>query len=351
MPKTRTFSWIAAFVVMAFSANPQALALTPDEANTVAAFENVAPSVVLIAVRGIVFDSDTQRITPITATGSGFAVKPGLVVTNYHVLENATQVEVVLSSGRSAAAVLVGTAPGYDIALLRVPFSEDELPPAALGSSRHVRVGQKVLTVSHPLGLKHAVSVGIVSGLNRELPALELGPELIQFDAPLNLGQSGGPLVDSSGSVIGITTAKMLNAESIGFAIPIDAAKRTFSDLIAMGHTFRAQIGFGVQVINDDFAQLFDLPVSEGALVESVDEGSVAEKAGLRGGSRRITLGSNEYRFGGDIILSINGDPVRGPVDILEHLAAARPGNIIRLQVLRDEKQIQLQFIVPEMKH
>ena len=328
----------------------QARALTPDELNTISAHEKVANSVVLVVVRG----SDPKAEDPnalTLVTGSGFAIEPGLVVTNYHVVETAKSVDVVLSNGASASASIVGTAPGFDVALLAVSFDEGLLPPAPLGSSLDLHVGQKVLACSHPLGLQHSMSMGIVSGLNRELPGLELGPSVIQFDAALNPGQSGGPLVDSDGRVVGVTAAKISAAESIGYAIPVDIVVRILPDLKTMGHAFRPQVGLRGIGVDPDLARLLDLPVERGFLVEGVEPGSAAESAGLAAGHRHVRVGRHEFVLGGDVIVAVNGVPVFGGDELNLRFLGARAGETLAISVVSPDGRRVVDLPIPAMKH
>lgn len=345
----RVLIWLLS-IAMLLSLLPQARALTEEERSTIAAHERVARSVVLILVRG----ADSRATGPpveVIISGSGFAIEPGLVVTNYHVVEKASQIEIILQDGDHSDAVVVGTAPGFDLALLRVPVGSDRLPPAPIGSGLDLKVGQKVLTVSNSLGIWHTATLGIVSGLNRELPGLDLGPSLIQFDAALNPGQSGGPLVDSEGRVVGVTTAKIPSAEAMGFAIPVDVVVRILPDLKEMGHPFHPWIGFQGTSVDPYLARLFDLPARTGVLIEQVEPGSVAERAGLEAGHRRVALSEREYVLGGDIIVAVNGVPVRGAGDLTLRLLAAKPGEELLLSVVGAGGRRKVSLVVPKMVH
>jgi S1-C subfamily serine protease len=205
--------------------------------------------------------------------------------------------------------------------------------------------------VSNPLGLQHSVSRGVVSGLQREISGLEIGARLIQFDASINEGQSGGPLVDSRGSVVGVTTFKILGAEAIGFAIPIDLVRQTISDLERMGHPFRPEIGFSGTGVDPSLASLFELPVVWGVLVEQVEDDSVAERAGLRAGHRIVTLHDKDYVLGGDIIVAVDDAPIVGPTGLIDSFLNARPGQVLELEVVRGNKTVRIELTVPEMVH
>jgi S1-C subfamily serine protease len=193
MRRALSFLFVLAVGIVGGLTAPTVLALTPEEENTIRVYETLLPSVVTIVAETDNMTGSAGEPQTSMSLGSGFAIEPELVVTNYHVIESARQILAVLHDGRREIASVVGTAPGFDLAVLRVSFTAEELVPAPLGTVFDLRVGQKVLTVSSPLGLHHSVTVGVVSSLNRELPMLELGPNLIQFDAPLNPGQSGVP--------------------------------------------------------------------------------------------------------------------------------------------------------------
>ena len=345
MRNSRTRHAVAILSVAA--ASMPSPAMTQDEMASIAAHERVAKSVVLVLVR-TAGDGDE----PIgVVSGSGFAVEPGLVVTNYHVVRSAEVVEVVTHSGDSERAEVVGTAPGFDLALLRVPFDTDALPSAPFETSLDLRIGQRVLACSHPLGLQHSMTSGIVSGLRRRLPGLELGPSIIQFDNALNPGQSGGPLVDTEGRVVGVTTAKRLDAEGIAYAIPIEVVVRAIPDLKAMGHVFRPRLGLEGVAVDPDLARLFALPAPRGFLVEAVEPGSPAHRAGLRAGTRHVALRGRDFVLGGDLVVAANGVPIPGGDELLIRLLAARPGETIRLSVVTDNGSRQVELLVPPMRH
>lgn len=346
----RSAANVLIFTIALVSAIGSGSAWTPSEENTIRVYEKVLPSVVTLVADGFP-DSELKEMNRNVALGSGFAIRTGLVVTNYHVIEMAERIRIYLHDGRSAYASVLGTAPEFDLALLRVPFGDEELPPSQLGTIDGLRVGQKILTISSPLGLHHSVTVGVVSSLYRDLPDLGIGENLIQFDAALNPGQSGGPLVDSGGMVIGVTTAKAYPAESIGFAIPIDIVVNIVPDLETMGHIFRPQLGMSGTAITPQLAVLLDLPVDHGMIVEAVNPGGIAEKAGLKPGIRHVYIGGRDYVLGGDILVALNGVTLRNSGDLLLRLLSSRPGETLRFNVKRGSAEVLIQMQVPEMKH
>lgn len=325
-------------------------ALTEDESNTIRAHQAVRNSVVLVLVWG--GDSVTQvESGDLLASGSGVTIDEGLVVTNYHVVEAASRIELIAAAGERVDAALVGTAPGLDLALLRVPLDAEKLPPAPLGKGSDLRTGQTILAIGSPFGFDHSVTSGIVSGLNRELPDLELGPALIQFDAAVNPGQSGGALVDSKGRVVGLITAKVMAGEALGFAIPIELATNVVPELKRMGHAFRPQLGFGGVQVTPDLARLFDLPSETGLLIEEVDADSPAQRAGLAAGERRVLLGDKDYVLGGDIVVGINGTRIHASTELMLYLLQLRPGDRFSLEVVGTAGTRSVEIVVPPMRH
>ena len=322
------------------SAKVQEGGLTPDERNTVEIYQKVAKAVVHIQC--LKAGNPKSKPFPSPAVGSGFIFdKRGYILTNFHVIDNALSIKVLDCQGKSHKAVVVGTDPGTDLAVLKIDPAEcpSDIPP--LGDSDNLLVGQKVLAIGNPYGLDNTLTVGVISALNRSLPTptLELSNNVIQTDAAINPGSSGGPLVDSRGRVIGVNTAMVgKGAQNIGFAIPINVAKRVIPDLIALGHPVRPWLGFTGMEISESLAELFNLPVKRGVLVADVFPNSPAAKAGIRAGSRIISYGKEQLVLGGDIIVAMNGKPVKRLRDIVANLYNMSPGETVTFTVLRDGK-------------
>ena len=318
--------------------------LTPDERNTVEIYQRVSKAVVHIQC--LKAGNPKESRLPSPAVGSGFIFdKRGYIITNFHVIDNALSIKVLDCQGKSHKAVIIGTDPGTDLAVLKIDPAEcpSEIPP--LGDSDRLMVGQKVLAIGNPYGLDNTLTVGVISALNRSLPTptLELSNNVIQTDAAINLGSSGGPLVNSRGEVIGVNTAMAgKGAQNIGFAIPINVAKRVIPDLIALGHPVRPWLGFTGMEITESLAELFNLPVKEGVLVAEVFPGSPGAKAGIRAGSRIISYGSDQLVLGGDIIVAMNGKPVKRLKDIVASLSTMKPGDTATFTVLREGKHIEI---------
>ena len=309
---------------------------TDDERNTVAVFREASQGVVHVEARAAAETKFEKKVIE-AATGSGFLVDTnGRVLTNAHVIDGKNEIEIVLGSGRRLSARLVGTAPQLDLALLQADVPADELHPLALGDSRALLVGQKVLAIGNPFGLHNTLTVGVVSALNRTVggTAVELRDALIQTDAAINPGNSGGPLLDSAGKVVGVNAIGS-EAQNVGFAIPIHLALRVMDDLVEMGHPYRPQLGFTGVEVTPSLAKLFGLGAERGYLVQEVLPRSPADVAGLRAGERVVVSGDTAYVLGGDIVTGANGRAVAGSGDLSRLLMELRPGELLRLEVER----------------
>ena len=283
------------------------------------------------------------------ALGSGFVIdKSGHIVTNAHVVEGAREIEVSFSNRDSVTARLVGQDPSTDLAVLKVDVDARALTPLHLGNSDRVRVGDSVVAIGNPLGLERSVTAGIVSALHRPLMAPNdfTIDDVIQTDAAINSGNSGGPLIGANGRVIGVNTAIATGNTGargnigIGFAVPINTVRDVASQLIDRGRVEHAFLGVGAKPIDKDIAELFNLPVEEGLLVVRVFEGSGAEKAGVRAGTTDVVVRGESYRLGGDIIVKVDGKSVRTSQDLSQAVSAKKPGDRITIEAYRgDEKR------------
>jgi S1-C subfamily serine protease len=280
------------------------------------------------------------------ALGSGFVIdKAGHIVTNYHVVQGARSVEVSFSNNERLKAKIVGTDPSTDIAVLEVKATSRAFKPLALGDSDAVRVGDQVLAIGNPFGLDRTATAGIVSALQRPIQAPN-GDEIdhvIQTDAALNHGNSGGPLIDASGRVIGVNSQIQTGGTTdgnvgIGFAIPINTVKSVAAQLIEKGKVEHAFIGVQVQPLNADVARIFHLGVKHGLLVEAVEKGSAAAKAGLKAGDTNVTVAGQSYRLGGDVIVAVDGVSVGSLARLRDLVAAKKPGDTMTLEIRRDGK-------------
>src|SRR5881296_758638 len=266
------------------------------------------------------------------ASGSGVLVDPrGYVLTNNHVIENAQDITVRLSDGRKFTAKLVGRDPKTDLAVLKVE-APAPLPAAELGDSDHLRVGQWAIAIGNPFGLDRTVTVGIISATARNRVGVATYENFIQTDASINPGNSGGPLLNLDGKVIGINTAIVAAGQGIGFSIPINQAKEVMRQLIASGRVVRGWLGIAIQDVTDELAGTFG--VREGVLVAEVMKGGPAEAAGVRQG---------------DIIVELNGAPIKEVPELQRRVAAVAPGQPVRLKVIRERKPVALSVTVTEM--
>ena len=318
---------------------------TSEERNTVAVFRRASLGVVHIEARSAAESKFEKKVVE-AATGSGFVVdREGRILTNAHVIDGRNEIDAVFGTGRRMPARLVGTAPQLDLALLQVEAPADELHPLALGDSRTLEVGQKVLAIGNPYGLHDTLTVGVISALGRTVPdtAVELQNALIQTDAALNPGNSGGPLLDSSGEAIGVNTLAGA-AHGVGFAVPIHLAR-----LVEMGHPYRPALGFSGVEVTPALARLFGLAVDRGYLVEQVLPQGPASQAGMRSGQRMVVTGDRVYAVGGDIITRIGDQPVTGASDLARVLLEARPGQRLRIEVDRGGRRIELVVPLEEM--
>jgi S1-C subfamily serine protease len=299
------------------------------------AVERVSPSVVNIEVHSATGRTRSGEPRERRGGGSGFVFTPdGLILTNSHVVHDASRIEVAFAEGQRAPARLIGDDPASDLAVIRV--DEPGLTAAALGDSQQLRVGQVVIAIGAPYGFQSTVTAGVVSALGRSLRSYSgrLIDDVIQTDASLNPGNSGGPLVDSSGCVVGVNTATILPAQGLCFAIGINTAKFVASRLLRDGRIRRSFIGVSVQTVpvHRRVVRFYDLPKGTGVIVLSVESDSPAQRAGLRDG---------------DVILSLEGQPVAGVDDLHRLLTEVRVGMSCSLQVLRHTEKLELK-IVPE---
>jgi S1-C subfamily serine protease len=284
--------------------------------------------------------SEAQR-----ALGSGFVFdKAGYIITNYHVIEGAGSIKVTFSNNASINARVVGSDPSSDLAVLKVQMSSSALTPLPLGDSDAVQVGDSVVAIGNPFGLSRTVTAGIVSALQRQIvaPNEYAIDHVIQTDAPINKGNSGGPLINARGEVIGVNAQIETGGLSegntgVGFAVPSNTVKSVAGQLIKTGKVEHAAIGVLCEEVTPDVAQAFRLPVKKGVLVEEVQSGSGAAKAGIKGGSTDVTVAGESYTLGGDIIVSANGRPVDDLASLRDVVSELEPGETVTLEVYRGD--------------
>ena len=276
------------------------------------------------------------------ATGSGIVIDAnGTILTNYHVVENAIKVTVSFEKGKAVEAKVVGKDPSNDLAVLRISTDGLTLHPLTLGDSGTVQVGDPVLAIGNPFDLERTLTTGVISALQREITAPNgfTIDNVLQTDAPINPGNSGGPLLNAAGQVIGInsqieTGGTGDGSVGIGFSIPINTAKSEIAQLEKGGTVRGAYLGLTSLTIDGSLSAM-NLPVKSGALVQSVQKGTAAEKAGIRGGTISGNAENGQVAVGGDIIVSIDGKPVASSEELANDIEGKRPGDTISVGLLR----------------
>ena len=300
--------------------------------------------VVQVLATAVVSDNPAFGAQQARLLGSGFVIdKSGHVVTNYHVVAGASKVEVGFSGGEMTATV-VGTDPSTDIAVLRIKRVEGRaLRPLDLGNSDSVAVGDAVVAIGNPFGLERTVTAGIVSAIQREITAPNgfAIDKVIQTDAAINHGNSGGPLLNADGRVIGVNS--QIETESggnvgIGFAVPIDTVKDVVSQILQHGKVEHAYIGIEMATITDELAANVRLPIDRGVLIQRVQPGSPAEDAGLRGGTTQVVIDGESFLVGGDVITKADGQTIESAEDLRRVVTSRKPGDELALEVHRQDE-------------
>ena len=343
-----------AIVALPASLSLAQLARTPELPTLAPLIEAVSPAVVNISVRGsrevdspLANDPFFRRFFPpdgqqqrreFRSAGSGVIVdaEQGYILTNHHVVEDADEITITLIDDRSLDAEVVGSDAGSDIAVLRV--AQDSLAEMPLGDSDAVRVGDFVVAIGNPFGLQHTVTSGIVSGLGRSGINPEGYEDFIQTDASINPGNSGGALVNLNGELVGINSAILSGSGGnigIGFAIPVNMARSIMDQLVAFGTVRRGLLGVNIMALTPEIADDYELDGTSGALVTAVSTDSAAERAGLQIG---------------DVIVSVNGEPVAGPVELRNAIGLRRPGDSVDVEFIRDGRRRTIEAVLGELE-
>jgi len=326
--------------------------LDSEEQNNITVYKNNIPSVVNITSRAMTLDFFYGEV-PQEGQGSGFVIdKDGHIVTNYHVIADAQQLEVTMHNKKKYRATVVGTDPAHDLAVIQI--KAPDLSPAVLGDSRNLKVGQKVYAIGNPFGLSGTMTRGIVSSIRPvKEPNGSTIDEAIQTDAAINPGNSGGPLLNWHGEVIGINTMILSSVgqnAGIGFAIPINTAKAVLNDLVTLGRVRRPTFGVRTIPIGPELAQEIGLPADYGLLIVQVVQGSAADRAGLRGGSERAYLGNMPIMLGGDLIVAIDGQDVQDQQDLSQIMNNHRAGDTVKVTIYRGKKKIDVNVVLGEAR-
>jgi putative serine protease PepD len=327
-------------------------ATDPDEANNIGVYSQARDSVVNIT--NVVIDYDIFS-TPYASSSSGSGVildTQGRIVTNHHVVSNASRLEVTLSDQSQWPAEVVGKDPSTDLAVIKIQAPAAKLRPLRFGESSGLKVGQKVLVIGNPFGLEQTLTTGIISSIRRYLKLSGAEMEnVIQTDAAINPGNSGGPLLDSDGRVIGINTAIFTPSGGnvgIGFAVPVDTVKRVVAQILEKGYVAYAWMGIEMQTLVPRYADALDFPVTRGVLVGRLVRDGPAHRAGIRGGADRVIVGNTRLVVGGDIIVEADGQPVTSVEELQRLLRTKKPGDKMRVTVVRDGKRMSVAIALGE---
>src|SRR5579862_1180920 len=326
--------------------------LDPEEQNNILVYRKNIPAVVNITSKAVAFDF-FYGLVPQEGQGSGFVIdKDGHILTNYHVIADARQVEVTIHNRKKFRATVIGSDPAHDLAVIQI--NAPNLTPAVLGDSRNLQVGQKVYAIGNPFGLAGTMTRGIVSSIRPvKEPNGATIDEAIQTDAAINPGNSGGPLMNWHGEVIGINTMILSSVgqnSGVGFAIPINTAKAVLNDLMTLGRVRRPALGVRTIPISPELADEIGLPADYGLLIVQVTPGGSADRAGLHGGNERAYLGNTPIMLGGDLIVAIDGQRVQDEDDLVQMMDNHRAGDTVKVTIYRNKKKMDVNVSLGEAR-
>ena len=333
-------------------------AYEPEELQNIAVYKKALPSVVNITSTEVVCCDFFLRPVPQQGQGSGFIIdNQGHILTNYHVVDQAQNVDVILWNKKHYKATRIGVDPVHDVALLQISGATD-LQPATLADSTHLLVGQQVYAIGNPFGFSGTMTKGMISAIRSVLlPSGNRIEDAIQTDASVNPGNSGGPLLNSHGDVIGITTMIASNpnggadqSAGIGFAIPISTAKAVVEDIMKYGHARRPSLDIVTLPIGPDEAQQIGLPADNGILIMRVLPGGAAAQAGLRGGNQLAYKGREQVMLGGDLIVKCDGQDITTPQDLSNALNVHHAGDTVVLTIYRGQQRMTVKVTLSDAK-
>jgi S1-C subfamily serine protease len=333
------------------AAGPEAL--DAEEQNNISVYRKSIASVVNVTSKAVTFDF-FYGVVPEEGQGSGFVIdKDGHILTNYHVVADARQVEVTLHNRKKYRATIVGTDRSHDLAVIQI--KAPDLVPLVLGDSHNLQVGQKVYAIGNPFGLSGTLTRGIVSSIRpvQEPNGGATIDEAIQTDAAINPGNSGGPLLNWHGDVIGINTLILSSVgqnSGIGFAIPINTAKAVLNDLVTLGRVRRPALGVRTLPIDSDLAEQLGLPADYGLLIVQAVPGGAAAIAGLRGGTERAYLGDMQIMIGGDLIVAIDSTKIEDQQDLAQVMNNHRAGDKVQVTIYRGKKKMDVTVTLGEAR-
>ena len=326
--------------------------LDAEEQNNISVYRRNISSVVNITSRAMTYDF-FYGLVPQEGQGTGFIIdKQGHIVTNYHVIAEARQVEVTLHNRKKYKATIVGTDRSHDLAIVQI--KAPDLVPMTLGDSTNLQVGQKVYAIGNPFGLSGTLTRGIVSSIRQvQEPDGMVIDEAIQTDAAINPGNSGGPLLNWHGEVIGINTmiaSSVGQSAGIGFAIPINTAKAVLNDLVTIGRVRRPALGVRTIPISSELATEMNLAADYGLLIVQAVPGGAADRAGLHGGTERAYLGNMPIMIGGDLIISVDGKKVETQQDLAQVMNSHRAGDTVNVTIYRGKKKLDVSVVLGEAR-
>lgn len=327
--------------------------ITEDEKNNIAVYEKAADGVVNITSIAVQLDFFFNPF-PAQGSGSGSIIDlRGHILTNHHVVANAQKLEVTLADGSKWPAKLVGSDPDNDLAVIKIDAPREKLKVIPMGDSKNLKIGQKVLAIGNPFGLERTLTTGVISSLGRTIrsDAGYLIEDVIQTDAAINPGNSGGPLLNSEGEIIGINTAIISpsgGSVGIGFAIPVNTAKRVIPELISKGYVSYPYIGATIQSLIPEIAQFLKLKVDRGAMIAEVVKGGPADKAGLKGGTQRVQVGNMIVIVGGDVVVKADQQDIKTHDDLIRYIREKKPGDTILLKVYRKDEFKEIKVTLGE---
>jgi S1-C subfamily serine protease len=327
-------------------------ALDPEEQNNINVYRKNIGSVVNITSRVMTFDF-FYGLVPQEGQGSGFVIdKEGHILTNYHVIADAREVWVTLHNRKKYKATIVGTDRSHDLAVIQIKATD--LQPMTLGDSSNLQVGQKVYAIGNPFGLAGTLTRGIVSSIRQvQEPDGMIIEEAIQTDAAINPCNSGGPLLNWHGEVIGINTmiaSSVGQSAGIGFAIPINTAKAVLNDLVTLGRVRRPALGVRTIPIDPELANELGLAADYGLLIVQAVPGGSADRAGLRGGSERAYLGNTPIMIGGDLIVAIDGEKIDSQQVLAQIMNKHRAGDTVKVTIFRGKKRLEVPVVLGEAR-
>jgi putative serine protease PepD len=330
-----------------------AFSITEDEKNNITVYEKVADGVVNVTSTAIQMDFFFNAF-PTQGSGSGSIIDTkGHILTNHHVVANAQKLEVTLADGSKWPAKLIGSDPDNDLAVIKIDAPREKMKVISMGDSKNLRIGQKVLAIGNPFGLQRTLTTGIISSLGRTIRS-EVGTlieDVIQTDAAINPGNSGGPLLNSDGEIVGINSAIISptgGSVGIGFAIPVNTAKRVVPELISKGYVAYPWIGATIQSLFPEMAKFLKLKIERGAMIAEVVKGGPADKAGLKGGNQRVQVGNMIVIVGGDIVVKADQKEVKTNDELIQYIREKKPGNIILLKVYRNGNLVDVKVTLGE---